>query len=64
MEQNFVFCEWVLYISTAPEQKTKNAKRCRNSIFLHLFIYTIEKRCVWDADPYGNIITATFINLA
>lgn len=24
--QNFVFCEWVLYEGTAPEQKTKNAQ--------------------------------------
>ena len=51
MEQNFAFCEWVPYIGTAPEQKAKNAKRCSNSIFLHLSIYTIERRCVEDADP-------------
>ena len=60
MEQNFVFCEWVPYIGTAPEQKAKNAKRCRNSIFLHLFTYTISKRCVEDAAPYGNVVTIIF----
>ena len=26
-EQNFVFCEWELYIGTAPEQKTESAKK-------------------------------------
>ena len=27
MELNFVFCEWELYVGTAPEQKTENAKK-------------------------------------
>ena len=60
MEQNFAFCEWEPYIGTAPEQKAKNAKRLRNSIFLRRFIYIITKRVVEDADPYGNIITITY----
>jgi len=59
MEQNFAFCEWVPYIGTAPEQKAKNAKNGRNSIFLPFFIYIIERRCVGDAAPYDNLITVT-----
>lgn len=27
MELNYVFCEWVLYNGTAPEQKTENAQK-------------------------------------
>ena len=34
MELNFVFCEWELYDGTAPEQKTKNAKRRINIKFM------------------------------
>ncbi|MBQ7203408.1 MAG: hypothetical protein IJS03_05245 [Eubacterium sp.] len=30
--QNFVFCEWELYIGTAPEQKTENAKSDEDSM--------------------------------
>ncbi len=61
MEQNFAFCERVLYIGTAPEQKAKNAKKCRNSIFLHFLIYVIAKRVVGDADPYGKMITIPYL---
>ena len=31
-EINFVFCEWVLYDGTAPEQKTKSAKNGLDSM--------------------------------
>ena len=27
MEMNFVFCEWELYVGTAPEQNTKSAQK-------------------------------------
>ena len=37
MEQNFAFCEWEPYIGTASEQKAKNAKQRRNSMFLRCF---------------------------
>ena len=64
MEQNFAFCEWEPYIGTAPEQKAKNAKKCRNSIFLHFLIYVIVKRVDVVIDPYGNVVTITYFNLA
>lgn len=52
---NFTFWEWEPYISTASEQKVKNAKKCRNSTFLHFLIYTIAKQVVDDADPYCKL---------
>ena len=64
MEQNFVFCEWVPYIGTAPEQKAKNAKFLRNSMFLRNFNNVIEKRCVGDAAPYDNVVTIILLNSA
>ena len=36
-EINFVFCERVLYVCTAPEQKTKSANNGRDSMSLPLF---------------------------
>ena len=36
-EINFVFCEWVLYVGTAPEQKAKSAKSGLNITFKPLF---------------------------
>ena len=36
-EINFVFCERVLYVGTAPEQKTKSAKSGLNIMFKPLF---------------------------
>ena len=36
-EINFVFCEWELYVGTAPEQKTKSAKSGLNVMFKPLF---------------------------
>ena len=60
MEQNFAFCKWEPYIGTAPEQKAKNAKSLRNSMFLRDFNNVIIKRVVEDADPYDNIITDTY----
>ena len=36
-EINFVFCERVLYVGTAPEQKAKNAKSGLNITFKPLF---------------------------
>ena len=33
-EINFVFCEWVLYVGTAPEQKTESAKNGKDSMSL------------------------------
>jgi len=59
MEQNFAFCEWEPYIGTASEQKAKNAKSLRNSIFLKKFYNVITKQVVEDADPYNNAITDT-----
>ena len=53
---NFAFCEWVPYIGTAPEQKAKNAKSLRNSMFLRDFNNVIIKRVVEDSDPYGNAV--------
>ena len=61
MEQNFAFCEWEPYISTAPEQKAKNAKFLRNSMFLRNFNNVIGKRVVEDADPYSNVINITYL---
>ncbi len=52
MELNFVFCEWELYIGTASEQKTKNAKRRINSNVYAAFKMVRLKRIVEDADPY------------
>ena len=34
--QNFVFCERELYIGTAPEQKTENAKSLASSMLARL----------------------------
>lgn len=34
---NFVFCEWVLYVGTAPEQKTESAKDGKDSMSLPSF---------------------------
>ena len=61
MEQNFAFCEWEPYIGTAPEQKAKNAKFLRNSMFLRNFNNVIGKRVVEDADPYSNVINITYL---
>ena len=36
-EINFVFCEWVLYVGTAPEQKTESAKNGKDSMSLPFF---------------------------
>ena len=36
-EINFVFCEWELYVGTAPEQKTKSAKNGKDSMSLPFF---------------------------
>ena len=36
-EINFVFCERVLYVCTAPEQKTKSANNGKDSMSLPLF---------------------------
>ena len=36
-EINFVFCEWELYVCTAPEQKTENAKDGKDSMSLPSF---------------------------
>ena len=36
-EINFVFCERVLYVGTAPEQKAKSAKSGLNTTFNPLF---------------------------
>ena len=60
MEQNFAFCEWEPYIGTASEQKAKNAKSLRNSMFLRDFNNVIIKRVVEDADPYINIINVIY----
>ncbi len=40
-EQNFVFCERVLYIGTAPEQKTENAKSAVDSMSAALLYYLV-----------------------
>ena len=61
MEQNFAFCEREPYIGTASEQKAKNAKFLRNSMFLRNFNNVIIKRYVGDAAPYGNEITTTYL---
>ena len=63
---NFVFCERVLYVGTAPEQKTKSAKSGLNVMFKPLFY-----KCIFDfisarASPcptsslYDNLSTARF----
>ena len=53
MELNFVFCEWEPYINIAPEQKTENANRRRNSMFLRRLIYLfIELRDSTETIPY------------
>lgn len=52
MELNFVFCEWELYIGTASEQKTKNAKRRINANVYAAFKMVRLKRVVEDAYPY------------
>ena len=36
-EINFVFCERVLYVGTAPEQKTESANNGKDSMSLSLF---------------------------
>ncbi len=36
-EINFVFCEWELYVGTAPEQKTESAKNGKDSMSLPFF---------------------------
>ena len=36
-EINFVFCEWELYVGTAPEQKTESAKNGKDSMSLPSF---------------------------
>jgi hypothetical protein len=36
-EINSVFCEWELYVGTAPEQKTKSAKNGKDSMSLPFF---------------------------
>ena len=36
-EINFVFCERVLYVGTAPEQKTESANNGKDSMSLPLF---------------------------
>ena len=36
-EINFVFCEWVLYVGTAPEQKTESAKNGKDVESLPFF---------------------------
>ena len=36
-EINFVFCEWELYVGTAPEQKTESAKDGKDSMSLPSF---------------------------
>ena len=36
-EINFVFCERVLYVGTAPEQKTESAKKDKDSMSLSFF---------------------------
>ena len=36
-EINFVFCEWELYVCTAPEQKTESAKDGKDSMSLPSF---------------------------
>jgi hypothetical protein len=36
-EINFVFCERVLYVGTAPEQKAKSAKNGKDSMSLPFF---------------------------
>ena len=36
-EINFVFCEWELYVGTAPEQKTESAKNGKDSTSLPFF---------------------------
>ena len=36
-EINFVFCERVLYVGTAPEQKTESAKNGKDSMSLPFF---------------------------
>ena len=42
-EINFVFCEWVLYVGTASEQKTESAKSGLNVVFKLLFY-----KCIFD----------------
>ena len=42
-EINFVFCERVLYVGTASEQKTENAKSGLNITFKPLFY-----KCIFD----------------
>ena len=37
-EINYVFCEWVLYVCTAPEQKTKSAKKRQGLDVLAVFL--------------------------
>lgn len=65
-EINFVFCERVLYVGTAPEQKTESAKSGLNTTFKPLFY-----KCIFDfilarASPcptsllYDNLSTARF----
>ena len=65
-EINFVFCERVLYVGTAPEQKTESAKSGLNITFKPLFY-----KCIFDfilarASPlptsllYDNLSTARF----
>ena len=65
-EINFVFCEWELYVGTAPEQKTESAKSGLNITFKPLFY-----KCIFDfisarASPcptsllYDNLSTARF----
>ena len=42
-EITFVFCEWELYVGTAPEQKTESAKSGLNTTFKPLFY-----KCIFD----------------
>ena len=42
-EINFVFCEWELYVGTAPEQKTESAKKDKDSMSLSFFY-----KCIFD----------------
>ena len=54
-EINFVFCEWELYVGTAPEQKTESAKNGKDSMSLPFFQSLRVQQVAPTVSPPGSV---------
>ena len=63
-EINFVFCERVLYEGTAPEQKTKSAKNCKDSMSLQFFQSLRVQQVAPTVSPPGSVGASALLKSA